>query len=134
MTCVRFVRNLRVERESYRAVSTSHEPSPRFRPFEITVERRDDKAVLTVAGELELASTGELEQEVRRARAAGYSVVVLDLRKVAFIDSAGLRVLLSLRNDAKRAGYTLCLVPPAPAIQRIFEITRTRGLFDWRSP
>ena len=114
-------------------MSTPHEQSPRYRALEITVERREDQAVLVLAGELELASTGELEQEVRRARAAGHTVVVLDLRNVAFIDSAGLRILLSLRNDAKRTGYTLCLVPPAPAILRIFEITRTGGLFDWRS-
>jgi hypothetical protein len=41
-------------------------------------------------------------------------------------------VLLALRNDAKRNGHALTLVPPAPTVGRIFAITGTRGLFDWR--
>ena len=41
-------------------------------------------------------------------------------------------MLLSLRNDAKRNGHALTLVSPAPTVQRIFALTGTRGLFDWR--
>ena len=67
-----------------------------------------------------------------RARSAGSTRIVLDLRLVDFIDSTGLRVLLTLRNDIKRNGHALLLVPPQPAVRRIFAITGTRGLFDWQ--
>jgi anti-anti-sigma factor len=107
--------------------------APRYRPFAISVEHGRDEVVLTLTGELDIESAGTLEQAVAQVRAADYAEIVLDLRHVEFIDSTGLRVLLSLRNDAKRTAYRLGLVPPAPPVRRIFQITGTRGLFDWRS-
>ena len=83
-------------------------------------------------GELDLASADELGQAVAQAGAAGFTDITLDLGGVDFIDSTGLRMLLSLRNDAKRNGHALTLVSPAPTVQRIFAVTGTRGLFDWR--
>lgn len=105
--------------------------SSRYEPFSVTVvDVRDDGVMIIPVGELDLACTDELAREVRRARASGSVRVVLDLRGIQFIDSAGLRLLLSLRNDAKRNGHRLILVPPGRAVGRIFEITATRGLFD----
>jgi len=95
------------------------------------VRNRDEVAVAPV-GELDLASADRLAEEVRQLRAAGATQIVLDLRQVDLIDSTGLRMLLSLRNDAKRNEQALTLVPPVTAARRIFEITGTRGLFDWR--
>src|SRR5215217_9702906 len=95
------------------------------------VRNRDEVAVAPV-GELDLASADRLAEEVQQLRAAGATHLVLDLRQVDVIDSTGLRMLLSLRNDAKRSDRALTLVPPAPAARRIFELTGTRGLFDWR--
>lgn len=95
------------------------------------VRNRDEVAVAPVGG-LDLASADRLAEEVRQLRAAGATQIVLDLRQVDVIDSTGLRMLLSLRNDAKRNEHALTLVPPVTAARRIFEITGTRGLFDWR--
>jgi len=105
----------------------------RYKPFAISVDDGPDEVVLALTGELDIESAGTLEQAVAQVRAADYAEVVLDLRQVEFIDSTGLRVLLSLRNDAKRTAYGLWLVPPAPPVRRIFEITGTRGLFEWRA-
>ena len=64
--------------------------------------------------------------------AAYASHLLLDWLAVDFMDSRGLRTLLGLRNDAKRAGRDLVLVPGPPGVQRIFALTATRGLFDWQ--
>ena len=93
---------------------------------------KDDMVKIALRGELDLDSAGRLEAEVGRARAGGAGRIVLDLQQVDFIDSTGLRVLLGLRNDVKRRGHALLLVPPGPAVLRIFAITGTRGLFDWQ--
>lgn len=85
-----------------------------------------------LVGELDLESADKVDRRVSELRASEVTQIVLDLRQVAFIDSSGLRVLLALRNDAKRNGHTLRLVPPAPTVRRLFEITGTRGLFDWQ--
>jgi anti-anti-sigma factor len=73
-----------------------------------------------------------LEGEVLALRAAGFDKIVVDLRQVEFIDSTGLRVLMSLRNGATHEGYSLVLIPARAPVQRIFELTGTRGRFDWR--
>jgi anti-sigma B factor antagonist len=108
-----------------------HRSSP-YRPFAISVERSRDEVAVVPVGELDLACADRLGQEVRQLRAAGCAQIVLDLRQVDFIDSTGLRILLTLRNDARRKEHALTLVPPAPVARRIFELTGTRGLFDWR--
>ena len=107
------------------------EASP-YRPFSISVERSSDEVAVVVVGELDLASADQLGQAVADVRAAGFPDIALDLRGVDFIDSTGLRMLLTLRNDAQRDARALTLVPAASGAQRIFDITGTRGLFDWR--
>jgi len=104
----------------------------RYTPFSLTVAQRDAEVAVVPAGELDLESADELNRRVSELQLRRITQIVLDLRNVEFIDSSGLRVLLALRNDAKRNGHALTLVPPAPTVRRIFEITGTRGLFDWR--
>ena len=88
--------------------------------------------VVVVEGELDLASIDRVDREVRELRGVGFDQIVVDLRGVEFLDSAGLRLLLSLRNDAKRGGFRLELVRGPACVQRVFELTATGGLFDWR--
>jgi anti-sigma B factor antagonist len=98
-------------------------------------------SVTTTAGEVAITATGDLdllaaeafEREVRRLASDGRRVLV-DLRGVDFLDSGGLRALLALRNDAKRHRHVLLLVAGPPAVQRVFRLSGTRGLFDWREP
>ena len=54
---------------------------------------------------------------------AGFEQILLDLRHVEFIDSTGLQMLLGVRDDARRSGYTLTLVSPKPEVRRIFTLT-----------
>ncbi len=100
-------------------------------PFSAVVTSDGAEAVVAVTGELDLASAGHLEHDVRELYIAGVKSVAIDLRHVEFMDSTGLRVLLTLRNTARREGHPLILVPGPPQVQRIFELTATRALFDW---
>jgi len=101
-------------------------------PFSVSVLADGGEVVVVLTGELDLASCDVLEREVRKLRMAGSHDVVVDLRQVEFMDSTGLRLLISLRNTAKREGHRLIIVPGSRQVQRIFELTATRGLFDWR--
>ena len=98
-----------------------------------TVPNREEVAVV-LRGEFELASAGQLEREVKELAAVGFARIVIDLSDVEFLDSAGLHTLMALRNDAKRRGHELVLVPGRADVQRIFQITGTGGLFDWHVP
>lgn len=83
-------------------------------------------------GELDMESSDVLERKVTELRAVGTRRIVIDLGGLQFMDSSGLRSLIALRNDCKRTGQELELVAGPPAVQRLFHLTATRGLFDWR--
>jgi anti-anti-sigma factor len=79
-------------------------------------------------GELEPLTVGTLDGEIRGLRDAGFTKIVLDLAKLSFIDSAGLRYLLELRERSGADGFALDLLPGPPPVQRMFEVTGTYEL------
>lgn len=93
-----------------------------------------DREVVAVIpeGELDMESAKFLESKIAELRAVGTPRLVINLRGLEFMDSSGLRSLIALRNDCKRAGQELELVAGRPAVQRLFALTGTRGLFAWR--
>lgn len=106
--------------------------SPAHEAFSLSVVPNRQEVTVVPSGDLDLASCEELDREARELRDRGFDRIVIDLRRVGFLDSSALRVLLSLRNDAKRNHHTLTLIPGPAPVQRLFAITATRGLFDWR--
>ena len=93
---------------------------------------REEVAVVP-CGELDLASIATLEHEVRELLSVGFDRIVIDLRSACFLDSVGLCLLIRL-NDERQDGQQLILVPGSAQVQRVFELTNTRELFEWRSP
>jgi anti-anti-sigma factor len=55
---------------------------------------------------------------------------VLDLSKVDYISSAGLRVLMLARKQAKAQGGTLVVAGLTPVVKEIFEISRFTVVFE----
>jgi anti-sigma B factor antagonist len=104
----------------------------RYTPFALSVTQSDGKLTLVVVGELDLESAEKLKHDVTELRPAGTTEIVLDLRQLDFIDSSGLRALLALRDESRGNGNALTLIPPAPTVRRVFEITGTSDLFEWR--
>lgn len=101
-------------------------------PFQTDVAVASDEVAVAVSGELDLQSADALEHEVAGLHAAGHERVVVDLRRLEFIDSTGLRVLIELHRTSERQGRHLSLVRGPRPVQRIFELTATGALFHWR--
>ena len=103
-----------------------------YQPFAVSVVPDRREVAVVPEGELDLSTVDQLAREVLELREVGFEEVVLDLRRLDFIDSSGLELLLALREDAQREGHVLRLVPARREVQRIFELTATRCSFDWR--
>jgi anti-sigma B factor antagonist len=91
----------------------------------IHVKPHRESVVIVPAGEIDLATVGLLQAELEELLAAGFARIVIDLRRVEFLDSAGLHALVSAHARAKDEGWQLAIIPGRRAVQRIFEITRT---------
>ena len=85
-----------------------------------------ERYTLAIAGELDLATSPELEARAEQLCAEGRELV-FDLSELAFIDSTGLLAILKTRDlcAERLCGFFLTRGPPA--VQRLFELT---GLLD----
>lgn len=80
-------------------------------------------------GELDAASSKELERVLTEVLADNQDIAV-DLTRVTFIDSSGLRVVTAAARDAEASGATLVVSGASTAVRRIFEITGLGGLLS----
>ena len=69
----------------------------------------DARVVLRPVGELDLATAPEVDRQLERLHAAGWTELVLDLRAVPFMDSSGLRVVLRWNELAAENGCVFAL-------------------------
>jgi anti-sigma B factor antagonist len=89
-----------------------------------------DPVVISVEGEVDLATSPRLAQALDSALGADATTTIrVDLSKVEFMDSAGLRVLVAARRRAEEAGVGLVLHEPHDRVRRIIEITGLTGVF-----
>jgi anti-sigma B factor antagonist len=79
--------------------------------FSISTSERDGRALVVVRGELDLATAPDLEAVLIERLDTGFHLVV-DLRHLEFMDSSGLRVLVTAHFRAEDDGLSLVIVRP----------------------
>ena len=89
---------------------------PRF-----TCTWRPDVGVgcVEVTGELDLSASPQLEQTLRKAQLQA-CVVVLDLRRLAFLDAAGMNVIVGAGIRARDDGRRLIVVRGPAEVDAVF--------------
>jgi anti-sigma B factor antagonist len=90
-------------------------------PFRVEISHHDRATVLATSGELDLASGPQLEAELERVSES--ELVIVDLRRLEFIDSTGLSVLVKANQRAEEAGRRFALVNGGSQIQRLLNLT-----------
>lgn len=89
---------------------------------------KDDGVVrLVLVGELDLSSASQVEEVLKDLELEGPSLIVLDLRELTFMDSTGLRVMVSADARARDQARRLAIVQGPEPVHRVFRIT---GLDD----
>jgi anti-sigma B factor antagonist len=97
---------------------------------EFSVEERNQGSawVLAVTGELDLQTSPKVEESLDRVWDAGAELVILDLRRIEFMDSTGVRVLLGAHQRAVDTGRRFALVRGADQVERVLTLTGVRDL------
>ena len=86
--------------------------------------------VLTLGGELDLATVPVLQERLDHA-VRGKSAVVIDLSRLRFIDSSGLHLLVRAERQLRDSGVQLMLVRGPRAVHRVFALTSLDSRFEF---
>ncbi|RKN41678.1 STAS domain-containing protein [Streptomyces hoynatensis] len=104
--------------------------------LQVLVMQRGEWTVLSVVGELDLATSPAVRQHVHEAVAEGRKRLVLDLAQVRFCDSTGVGVLIAARRLMRSCAGELRLILPARGaeegshVNRVLAALGVRRLFD----
>jgi anti-sigma B factor antagonist len=114
----------RVGRARGTFVSADGSSSAEVRPdvLAVDVQERDDGASLHLSGDLDLSSSPRFEQELARVLATPRQRLTIDLQGLSFVDSCGLRAILTAQRECERASCALTLIAGEQA-QRLFDLT-----------
>src|SRR3954453_22747656 len=89
----------------------------------LTTSQESEAVHVALEGELDLSSALLFDEELRRIEDdPATDTVVLDLSALKFMDSTGLRLILSAHQRARRDGHRLRVIPGGDAIRRIFRL------------
>jgi anti-sigma B factor antagonist len=91
--------------------------------LQVEAHRHDGLAHVVLSGELDLSTVEKVEQELARVEGEGPSVVALDLSRLTFLDSSGLRLIVSADQRARRESRRFVVVRGPETVQRVFSIT-----------
>ena len=95
----------------------------------IVKEVNGDSLTMKLEGKLNTTAAMELDEKLRQAL-PGVKELVLDLEKLEYITSAGLRVLLSAQKTMARQGK-MTVRNVRPDVMDIFNVTGTVTFFDF---
>jgi anti-sigma B factor antagonist len=95
----------------------------RSSPFGIHSELNGEQARLTLTGELDIATVQRLEEAVESVLSRDARTIIIDLGGLAFMDSSGLRLFITLHERAGTEGWALGLTRPPESCFSVFQIT-----------
>jgi anti-sigma B factor antagonist len=90
-------------------------------------EDRDEQRWIRLEGELDHEGCSAVEERFRRAASGGPGTVVVDLERVTFVTSDGLRLLLEARKHLRDAGRRILVAGLHEPARGIFETVGILG-------
>jgi anti-sigma B factor antagonist len=84
-------------------------------------------ALLKIVGEVDVATSPQLELELVALLKAGNSHVVIDMAEVDFIDASGIGTLVTAADQARSAGGDLVLSRPTSRVRRVIDVLQLNG-------
>ncbi len=101
--------------------------------MQISVRKADDTLIVAVDGRLDTLTAPEFQKKLEELLDQGERKVLLDLKDLQYVSSAGLRSILVGAKKAKMLGGGLSCCHLQPLVRKIFEVsefTRLIPVFD----
>jgi anti-anti-sigma factor len=94
-------------------------------------ERDGDVHTIRLFGELDLAGAPPVQRELERAETTDVTSIVLDLSGLTFMDSTGVRLVVTATARSRADANRLRLVRGPAAVQRVFELSAVADLLPF---
>ena len=92
-------------------------------PLEVTHETTEASSTVRLTGELDISTANGLERLLSELAAPdGPARIVVDLSGLRFMDSTGLRLLVTADLRLRREGREMLLIPGPEAVHRVFRL------------
>jgi len=93
--------------------------------LQLSLEESGERSHLRLVGEFDRAAVGRVERALDHVfRAPPTEQVVIDLRLLTFLDTAGLLTLLRTHDRARACAFELVVARPRGSASRVFTLTR----------
>ena len=98
--------------------------------FTVESDSRGDTTTLRLQGELDLATAAQLLRAADDSLGTAPTLVV-DLSRLQFLDSSGLRALLVIRDRCVGASMAMRLIPGPENVNRVFRVSGVEKFFEF---
>ena len=99
-------------------------------PFSVQVQQQHGCTVVGLSGELDVEPAPDLRMLFDMLVEEGHIEVLVDLRKLAFCDSAGLSALIHGYHACRDAGGWLRVTGDTGLVSRLLHVTGIRGVLN----
>ena len=91
--------------------------------MQITKPNQDGQVTFLLEGRLDTITSSQLQAELAPVVDAAQGDIVLDLSSLAYISSAGLRVLLAAQKGVLAKGISMTIRNVCPEVMEVFDMT-----------
>ena len=98
-------------------------------PFDLSVTEEPEAVVITVSGELDLATAPALREACNLAVQGTAATVRIDLGGLTFLDSSGISVLVETHRELESRDARLVLHQVGDRTQRVFDVAGLAEFF-----
>lgn len=86
--------------------------------------------VLKPSGIFDEINSSHFRQQVNEFVQQGVNLILIDLKKVSFMDSSGLGALILILKTVKSSGGRLFLMSINDQVEMLLDLTNTKSLFE----
>lgn len=100
--------------------------------IEIKFDEKENKWVFTPNGEIDIYTSPDFKKTILDAFEGRESDILIDCKKLEYVDSTGLGALIYILKKLKEKEYKIDLSNIKPNIRKLFDITKLDKLFNIR--
>ncbi|HCI59900.1 STAS domain-containing protein [Ruminococcus sp.] len=98
--------------------------------MQIKTEINNSKLFISLSGRLDTITSPQLEEEINSISLDKIEIIILDVKELEYISSAGLRLVLKVHKKMTAQGGQLKLINVNDMIMDIFDMTGMSDFLD----